>query len=528
MIAKLWKIYGVSFNSGANAMLVVLGKLPFIRNKFNEEYTGNKLGLGIVGAFVKFLISFIKRLCFVALFMMLPQMLFERFMPYGADTFELTNCYVYFGIVLCGLCGSLIKSEIFNNDEFSYTMLKIYKVNPLDFMRMRILRKAIVELFTFVPAFTIFGMNPFKAFYLTIVILLARFVGDSINIMLFRMTGKSLLEIRGASVFAMLGALILSYFVPYVRGCVPAAYDVIFNTTWLTVILVAGSFFMYYVWNYRGYQKIAIRIYTVSGLLNLNEEDSFRLKEKNRNIKDVDEEDDVTVQEFFIKNRNTILSGIFVRCVIIIAVLMVAIIAVTIGNNDIVYKVISYSMPVLVFIMYVMSRGKSLCRELFYACDKKLMSEGYYENNEALFSNYMYVLKKVALIDIVPASLLSIVFAIAGILAGRENSAPTIIAVCLGIILLSGFFSAYNVFMYYICMPFSTDEDSISKSIGSILYMVFNFLMYLVGYACIFIETTSIFFALGVGLVFAIFISVSATIVARFAINTFHIKDVSE
>ena len=97
MIAKLWKIYGVSFNSGANAMLVVLGKLPFIRNKFNEEYTWNKLGLGIVGAFVKFLISFIKRLCFVALFMMLPQMLFERFMPYGVDTFELTNCYVYFG-----------------------------------------------------------------------------------------------------------------------------------------------------------------------------------------------------------------------------------------------------------------------------------------------------------------------------------------------------------------------------------------------------------------------------------------------
>ena len=79
--------------------------------------------------------------------------------------------------------------------------------------------------------------------------------------------------------------------------------------------------------------------------------------------------------------------------------------------------------------------------------------------------------------------------------------------------------------MYYICMPFAMEEDTIAKNVGSILYMIFNGLMYLVGYGCIFIETTSVIFTLGVALVFAIFISVSATLVAWKAVKTFRIKD---
>lgn len=531
MINRLWKMYRVSFNSGANALLSVMGSLPFVKNKLNESYNGNKLVLGIVAAFFKVLVSLIKRLAFIAAFMLVPMVLFSRFMPAGELNFALENCYVYFGIVLCGFCGSLTKSEIFNNDEFSYTMLKTYKVNPQDFMRMKLLRKLLVEFLTFTVAFTILGMNGFKAFYLTLVIILARFVGEAVNILVFRMTGKSLLELRGVSVFVMLGSLILAYFVPYVRGCVPAAYDIVFDTVWLTVILVSGSIFMYYVWNYGGYQKIAMRVYTVSGLLNLNEDEGFKLKEKQKNIvmmEDSEEENtSVSVQAFFEKNRSVFLSGIIARCVIIAAVLVVSIVTMTMGRADIVYKVISYSMPVLVFIMYVMSRGKSICRELFYACDKKLLMSDYYSDREVVFGNYMYVLKRVALIDIIPGGFLCFVYALSGILAGKEGSAPTIVAVCLGILLLSGFFSAYNVFMYYICMPFATDEDAISKSLGSILYMIFNGLMYLVGYGCIFIETTSIIFTLGVALVFAIFLAASATIVAAMAYKTFRIKDVS-
>ena len=528
MLKSLWRMYKVSYNQGANALLTVMGKLPLVSNRLNEEYNGNKTGLGIAAMVLKFLISLIKRVAFVAVFMLIPQRLFAKYMPMGNLNFALENCFVYFGVVLCGICGSLTKSEIFNNDEFSYSMLKIYKVNPQDFMRMKILRKSLVELVTFMVAFSVLGMNPFKSFYLSLVIVLSRFVGDAVNILIFRMMGKSLLDIRGASVFVMLGSLILAYFIPYVRGCVPAAYDIVFDSMWLTVILVVGSVYMYYVWNYGGYAKLAMRIYTVSGLLNLDDEDNFRLKEKHKNIVEVEEEsgDAISnVKAFFDKNNKLLINGICTRCAIIVAVLAVAIVVDVMGRGDIVYKVISYSMPVLVFIMYVMSRGKNICRELFYSCDKKLLMTGYYTDKEVLFESYMYVLKKVALVDMVPAGFLSVVIAIAGILAGKEGSAPTIIAVCVGVILLSGFFSAYNVFMYYICMPFASDEDSIAKNVGSILYMVFNGLMYLVGYGCIFIETTSVVFTLGVALVFAIFISVSATVVAIKAVKTFRIKD---
>ena len=50
MINRLWKMYRVSFNSGANALVTVMGSIPLDRNKVNEEYTGNKLVLGMGAA----------------------------------------------------------------------------------------------------------------------------------------------------------------------------------------------------------------------------------------------------------------------------------------------------------------------------------------------------------------------------------------------------------------------------------------------------------------------------------------------
>ena len=57
------------------------------------------------------------------------------------------------------------------------------------------------------------------------------------------------------------------------------------------------------------------------------------------------------IEAFFNRNKSSLLSGIIVRCVIILAVFVVAVVAMSMGRADIVYKVISYSMPVLVFIM---------------------------------------------------------------------------------------------------------------------------------------------------------------------------------
>lgn len=535
MIKSLRQMYKASFLTGANTLISVLGKMPIACKRVNEEtFSKSKTGFGVAYIILKYLFEFVKKILFVLVFMFVPHMLFAKWMPAGTTGFELENCYVYFGIVLCGFCGSIVKSEVFNNDEHSFGMLKIIHVNPKAYFRMRLLTRVLLEFPAFWLAFSVCGMNFFKAFYLTLVIMLGRFAGETLNILIFRVTHKSFSDIRGTSVFIMLASLIMAYFIPYIRGCVPAAYNLVFSTIWLPVILVAGSLFIYYVWNYRSYARIAVRVYTEK-YFETGDTGSFTVKESVKESAGETEYNvdkipsDVEVSEyaskiFFKQNIKLIKNGIITRILIILGVLIVAVAAAVMGRKDIIYKVISYSMPVMVFIMYAMSRGRIMCRELFYECDYKLMKAGFFKDKEFVFQSFINRLKYLMLIDLIPAVVLSLVYLIAGFLAGRAGGAVTIASVCVGIIVLSLIFSVYNIFMYYICMPFSENEEHVDTNIGSIMYRVINLVMYAGCYFCIFINTTALYFTLTTTLFFAVFLAVSSTIVAFNGHRTFRLK----
>ena len=230
-------------------------------------------------------------------------------------------------------------------------------------------------------------------------------------------------------------------------------------------------------------------------------------------------------EKFFMQNKKIVANGIITRVLSIFAVIIAVIIVVTMGNTAIVYKVISYSLPVLIFIMYIMSRGKSLCRELFYSGDKALMEKGYYNTKENIFRSYITVLKNIILIDLIHAFFLVFAYVLAAFLVGQEAKAETVISVCVGILFLSVFFSTYNVFMYYICMPFAPEENKIGKSIGAIIYYICNGLVYVGCYFFIFVDARALHFLLGIALICAVFMSIAATLVWNLGLKTFKVKD---
>lgn len=71
-------------------------------------------------------------------------------------------------------------------------------------------------------------------------------------------------------------------------------------------------------------------------------------------------------------------------------------------------------------------------------------------------------------------------------------------------------------------MPFGKNGE---ETRGRVVYNFVNIFMYVLCYACIFIQTTSLFFTLAAALVLAITLSVTATIVAGVAIKNFKIND---
>ena len=79
--------------------------------------------------------------------------------------------------------------------------------------------------------------------------------------------------------------------------------------------------------------------------------------------------------------------------------------------------------------------------------------------------------------------------------------------------------------MYYICMPFAPEENKLGKSVGAIIYYVCNLLVYVGCYFCIFIDARALHFVLGIALVCALFLSITATIVWNLGVKTFKVKD---
>ena len=77
---------------------------------------------------------------------------------------------------------------------------------------------------------------------------------------------------------------------------------------------------------------------------------------------------------------------------------------------------------------------------------------------------------------------------------------------------------------HHVIYGFGEDEK---ETKGSVIYNFVNIFMYVLCYACIFIQTTSLYFTLASALVMAVTLSVTATIVAGVAIRNFRSKELN-
>lgn len=531
MLKTILRAGYASYVSRGNRLIYIINKTPIIgRLVQSDAYSpGNAQTVAsVIGEIFHIFWQIVKTAAYVALFMLVPRYFFARYSAVGANGFAIENCFVYFTVIMSCFCGSINNSGIFNVNKEGFVMLRELKCRPKDYFRMVILRKAVYEFISFWLVFSVFGMDIFKAFYLTLIVVLSRFVGEAINILVFRSTQRSFSSIKGASIAVMLLSLLAAYFIPYVRGYVPGAYALIFNTLWMLVVLVVSSFFIYYIWNYNGYAKIASVLFTRK-TLDSNEE----VGEINPVDDDYFEKNGAEIKEkvieganmgayrysnriFFKRDRKFISRCVTVRVLIVLVVFIAALIMINSGMEENVYKAISYSMPVLVFAMYALSGSGSICRRMYYRCDVDLLRNGYYRRKDDITANYLIRLRYLIMIDLIPAAMLAGAYAAAGALIGKEGSLLTVVSVCAGIIMLSCFFTLFNLSVYYILQPYKENPQE-----GSMRYTVISLIMYVICAMFIYINGSSFEFALGAGLALGIILALSAALVRNFGHLTF-------
>ncbi|MCM1309134.1 MAG: hypothetical protein NC223_11090, partial [Butyrivibrio sp.] len=469
MLKTILRAGYATYASRGNRLIYIISRIPILGRLVKAgAYSPGKAQRAacVIAEIFHMLWQIVQTALYVAFFMLMPRYFFARYSAVGVNGFAIENCFVYFTVILSCFCGSINNSGIFKVNKEGFVMLRELKCSPRDYFRMLILRKAVYELISFWLVFSVFGMDVFRAFYLTLTVVLSRFIGDAINILVFRSTRSTFASIKGASIAVMLVSILTAYFVPYIRGYVPNAYNLIFNTSWMLIILIVSSFFIYYIWNYNGYAKIASVLFTKKildsreeiGEINPADDDYF---EKNgAEIREKVLEDAnmgayrYSNRIFFKRDRKFISRCVAVRALIVLLVFAAALIMVNKGMEESVYKAVSYSMPVLVFAMYALSSSGQICRRMYYRCDVDLLKNGYYRRKDDITANFLIRLRYLIAIDSVPALMLSAAYAAIGALIGKEGSFVTVASVCAGIILLSCFFAVFNLSVYYMAQPY--------------------------------------------------------------------------
>ena len=176
-------------------------------------------------------------------------------------------------------------------------------------------------------------------------------------------------------------------------------------------------------------------------------------------------------------------------------------------------------MPVMVFVMYLESTGGRICKAMFFNCDISLLKYGYYREADAILKNFKIRLRKLLMLDAVPAAIICGMILLWTLLCGEILAVWKAIPLMAGSLLLSAFFCLFHLFMYYITQPY-TEE----KTVKSPIFSVVNALVYFGCYLCLQIQTGSWLFTLGVLAVTIIFIPLSYFRVFRFAPKTFKIR----
>lgn len=123
---------------------------------------------------------------------------------------------------------------------------------------------------------------------------------------------------------------------------------------------------------------------------------------------------------------------------------------------------------------------------IFYQCDCELLKKEGYNNRNDILENYFIRLRYMLIIDIVPAAVLTVVYAVAGIVS--KSNAGTVIPVCVGILMLSCLFTVLQLTLYYAIQPYTKDAVKSRNR-----YVIINIIMYVCSSLFIYINSTALF-----------------------------------
>ena len=529
------------FVQQVNVLLYYVRKLPFVGEKIPYRLYGEtdiKKAIGAIPVVFSVIGAFVGTFLYFLLMIKLPANWIQGFWEKEGIFVDQKAVMVYLFLIFSFLPGSFLVSNLTEGAKKDYVLLHVMRIPAVQYYRSKMVLKGVKDTICFLVPLLWFGFGAESALFV-VSLFFTRYIGHAGILQHYRHSekkGKKVFWKSLGKTFLMFGIILaLGY---GVAAAVPRLFFDRYVTAEVVVFLsftLVGMFCFSKVWKYGGYTIFAKKMVSLKDFLEQDDavkearaadvqiQDKDISKEELRSRKYEEKEGyDYLNAIFFERHKRIVSRAVKSRIIIILAVGLIGAVALLFVGEQMkqkTFEAMTQMMPVMVFVMYLESTGGRICKAMFFNCDISLLKYGYYREADAILKNFKIRLRKLLMLDAVPAAIICGMILLWTLLCGEILAVWKAIPLMAGSLLLSAFFCLFHLFMYYITQPY-TEE----KTVKSPIFSVVNALVYFGCYLCLQIQTGSWLFTLGVLAVTIIFIPLSYFCVFRFAPKTFKIR----
>ena len=531
----------IVFVQQVNVLLYYVRKLPFVGEKIPYRLYGEtdiKKAIGAIPVVFSVIGAFVGTFLYFLLMIKLPANWIQGFWEKEGIFVDQKAVMVYLFLIFSFLPGSFLVSNLTEGAKKDYVLLHVMRIPAVQYYRSKMVLKGVKDTICFLVPLLWFGFGAESALFV-VSLFFTRYIGHAGILQHYRHSekkGKKVFWKSLGKTFLMFGIILaLGY---GVAAAVPRLFFDRYVMAEVVVFLsftLVGMFCFSKVWKYGGYTIFAKKMVSLKDFLEQDDavkearaadvqiQDKDISKEELRSRKYEEKEGyDYLNAIFFERHKRIVSRAVKSRIIIILAVGLIGAVALLFVGEQMkqkTFEAMTQMMPVMVFVMYLESTGGRICKAMFFNCDISLLKYGYYREADAILKNFKIRLRKLLMLDAVPAAIICGMILLWTLLCGEILAVWKVIPLMAGSLLLSAFFCLFHLFMYYITQPY-TEE----KTVKSPIFSVVNALVYFGCYLCLQIQTGSWLFTLGVLAVTIIFIPLSYFCVFRFAPKTFKIR----
>ena len=530
------------FVQQVNVLLYYVRKLPLVGEKIPYRLYGEtdiKKAIGAIPVVFSVIGAFVGTFLYFLLMIKLPANWIQGFWEKEGIFVDQKAVMVYLFLIFSFLPGSFLVSNLMTEGaKKDYVLLHVMRIPAAQHYRSQMVLKGVKDTICFLVPLLWFGFGAESALFV-VSLFFTRYIGHAGILQHYRHSekkGKKVFWKSLGKTFLMFGIILaLGY---GVAAAVPRLFFDRYVMAEVVVFLsftLVGMFCFSKVWKYGGYTIFAKKMVSLKDFLEQDDavkearaadvqiQDKDISKEELRSRKYEEKEGyDYLNAIFFERHKRIVSRAVKSRIIIILAVGLIGAVALLFVGEQMkqkTFEAMTQMMPVMVFVMYLESTGGRICKAMFFNCDISLLKYGYYREADAILKNFKIRLRKLLMLDAVPAAIICGMILLWTLLCGEILAVWKVIPLMAGSLLLSAFFCLFHLFMYYITQPY-TEE----KTVKSPIFSVVNALVYFGCYLCLQIQTGSWLFTLGVLAVTIIFIPLSYFCVFRFAPKTFKIR----